>query len=247
VKFLLTGGKGRLGRALQTLIPGIIAPPRDDLDLTVPETIASVLELYHPEAIIHAGAYTDVVYAERDRTLCWKTNVGGTRNLARLAVRFNAFLIHISTDYVFSGETGDYRETDTPGPVQNYYALSKLAAEEVARMAPRHLIIRTSFRVAPWPYSTAYVDLYTSQDYLPVIAAELALALTYLSEIPYDTLHIAGPRISAYQLARRTRPDVRATLRAESPVRLPADVSLNTSRWLNLKRRWKSDEARSEN
>jgi len=238
VKLLLTGGAGRLGRALRMLLPDLIAPPRDELDLTMPETVRNALVSYHPQGVVHAAAYTDVVGAERDRTLCWRTNVGGTRNLARLASELNVFVVHISTDYVFSGERGDYYEDDAPGPVRNYYALSKLAAEEIARMVPRHLVIRTSFRVAPWPYPVAYVDLHTSQEYLHVIAPEIALALTHLTDIPYDTLHIAGPRTSAYELARRTRPDVRAAFRAASEVELPADVSLNTSRWRSLKHTW---------
>ena len=207
--------------------------------MTVPPTIAETLRKHRPDVIIHAAAYADVAGAERDREHCWHTNVVGTRNLVRNAALAGMFVVYISTDYVFSGERGDYREDDTPGPVRNYYALSKLVAEESVRTLPRHLIIRTSFRAAPWPYAVAYSDLYTSQEYLDVVAPEIALAIAHLADVPYETLHIAGPRTSAYELARKTRPDVRAASRAESTVELPADVSLNTSLWRALRRTWR--------
>ena len=68
----------------------------------------------------------------------------GTRTLVRALG--STPLVHISTDYVFYGDRGGYAEDDPVGPVRNYYALSKLAAEAVARVARRHLVIRTSFR-----------------------------------------------------------------------------------------------------
>ncbi|MER3479643.1 MAG: NAD(P)-dependent oxidoreductase [Meiothermus sp.] len=240
MRLLLTGGSGRLGTALRALMPGLIAPPRGELDVTDPESVRQALERHQPQAIVHAAAYTDVAGAERERELCWRVNVEGTRNLARAALERGLFVVHISTDYVFWGDVGGYREDDPLGPVRNYYALTKLVAEEAVRALPRHLVIRTSFRPSPWPYPVAYTDLYTGQDYLGVIAPEVALALGHLAQIPFDTLHIATERKSAYELARRTRPDVRPGLRADSPVALPEDISLNTGRWQALKREWSS-------
>lgn len=238
MKFLLTGGSGRLGTALRGLMPDLIAPPLDELDVTDPASIRFTFERYQPQAIVHAAAYTDVAGAEREREACWRVNVEGTRNLARSALEQGLFFVHISTDYVFWGDTGGYREDDPPGPVRNYYALTKLVAEEAVRAIPRHLVIRTSFRPSPWPYPVAYTDLYTGQDYLEFIAPEVALALHHLAQIPYDTLHIVTERKSVYELARRTRPDVQPGLRSDSPVALPEDISLDIRRWQSLKREW---------
>jgi len=234
---LLTGGSGRLGRFLKTQLP-LVAPPREELDLLNPQSLRAALERYRPEVIVHAAAYTDVAKAEQERALCWATNVEGTRFLVQEARVREIALIQISTDYVFWGDRGNYKEEDPPGPVRNYYALSKLVAEEIARTLEHHLILRTSFRPSPWPYPTAYVDLYTSQDYLERLGPELALALQRWREIPYHTLHIATERKSAYELARRTRPDVRPASRQEAPVALPEDISLNTERWGKLKAEW---------
>lgn len=226
---LLTGGSGRLGGELQALLGDVAAPPSSELDLTKPESVAAALAEYAPDAVVHAAAYTDVKGAETDRARCWTVNVGGTRNLVRALG--DTPLVHISSDYVFFGDTGNYTEDDPVGPVRNYYALSKLAAEEVARVALRHLVIRTSFRPREWPYETAFEDVYTSQDYVDVIAPEIALAIKHLDAIPYHTLHIATVRKSVYDLARQRSSTVKPGSKAAAGVDLPDDISLNTRRW----------------
>ena len=235
---LLTGGTGRLGRELRALLPDVIAPPRGELDVTRPETISTALARYRPGVVVHAAAYTDVAGAERERAACWEVNVDGTRNLVRALVRQPTFLVHISTDYVFEGTSGGYLEDDAPGPPGNYYALSKLVAEEVARCVDRHLVIRTSFRAREWPYPTAFTDLYTSQDYVDVVAPEIAQVIRNYSDVGYDTLHIGTARKSAYELARRRNPAVLPGSKRNAAVDLPDDISLDTSRWSRLKERW---------
>ncbi len=135
MRALLTGGSGRLGTELRTELPAlgveVFAPPRAGLDITRLETISEALERYEPDVVVHAAAYTDVAGAETEREACWASNVGGTRNVVLALARSGAKLIHVSTDYVFWGDGGGYTEEDAPGPVRNYYALSKLAAEEL--------------------------------------------------------------------------------------------------------------------
>jgi dTDP-4-dehydrorhamnose reductase len=239
-RILLTGGSGRLGRELCALLPGIVAPPRKEMDLLELASLESALERYEPALVVHAAAYTDVAKAEEERAACWHVNVDGTRHLVGVALAHGLPLVHISTDYVFYGDRGRYREDEPPGPVRNYYALTKLVAEAMVRTLPRHLVIRTSFRPREWPYPVAYDDLYTSQDYLDVIAPEIALAITRLESIGYDTLHIATERKSAYVLARRRRQDVARGSRKEAKVALPEDISLDISRWQALKREWQA-------
>lgn len=237
-KILLIGGSGRLGRELCALLPGIIAPPRAELDVTRPETIEQALNKYQPAILVHAAAYTDVSAAERERELCWTTNVTGTRHVVRAVMARPITLVYISTDYVFEGSTGGYREEDPPGPARNYYALSKLVAEELVHVLDRHLVIRTSFRPRQWPHPVAFTDLFTSQDYVDIIAPKIALAVQRCDEVPYRTLHIATERKSAYELARRRNPSVRPGSRHEANVALPGDVSLDITRWTELEARW---------
>jgi dTDP-4-dehydrorhamnose reductase len=213
------------------------------MDITDAVQVATVVAAKAPDVVVHAAAYTDVAGAERERERCWQTNVAGTRHVARAAATVGALLVHISTDYVFDGRRGGYHEDDVPGPALNYYALSKIAAEEVARMAPRHLVLRTSFRPREWPYPVAFADVYTSQDYVDVIAPDIALVVRHIQEIPFDTLHVATERKSVYELARRRKPDVRAGSKVEARVTLPDDVSLDVGRWRALKPQLLAKEA----
>ena len=237
MKILLTGGSGRLGSELRELMPEIIAPPRAELDLTHPANVHHALRLYRPDIVVHAAAYTDVKGAETDRAACWQVNVAGTRNLvsALADAEKDTALVHISTDYVFYGDAGNYREDDPIGPVRNYYSLSKLVAEEVSRLAKRHLVIRTSFRPREWPYPVAFEDVYTGQDYVDVIAPEITLAVQHMDEIPFDTLHIATERKSVFELASKRSEEVKPGSKADAGVSLPDDISLNTERWQTLK------------
>jgi dTDP-4-dehydrorhamnose reductase len=247
MRVLLTGGSGRLGTELQAELPAlgvkVFAPPRAELDITRFETISKALERYEPDVVVHTAAYTNVSGAETEHEVCWASNVEGTRNVVQALAENEAKLIHISTDYVFWGDVGSYTEEDTPGPVRNYYALSKLAAEEVARVIPGTLVVRTSFRPREWPYPVAFEDVYTSQDYVDVIAPEIALAVRHASSIPYPVLHIATERKSVYELARRRRPAVQPDSRknpsytAASNLGLPEDISLDIRLWQTLKKR----------
>lgn len=257
MKLLITGGSGRLGTELQAHLAcgggrasamdgsasngaelQVTAPSSAELDVTDEPGFLRLAAKLGPDVILHTAAYTDVKQAESDKATCWRVNVEGTRIAAAAAASSGAKLVHVSTDYVFWGDRGHYAEDDVLGPVRNYYALTKLVAEVAARAAPEHLVIRTSFRPRAWEYPVAFSDLYTSQDYVDVIAPEIAIAALRCREVPYRTLHIATERKSVLELARRRSPDVRAGTRTDAAVALPADVSLDSSRWRELKRSW---------
>lgn len=238
---LLTGGSGRLGSELGGLLE-LHDPSSSELDVTEYESVVRALERYQPQLIVHAAAYTDVSGAEKDRAACWRVNVAGTRNLVRAVLNQDIPLFYISTDYVFYGDTGGYKEDDPPGPVRNHYALSKLVAEELVRLVPRHLVVRTSFRPRAWPYERAFTDVYTSQDYVDIIAPEIALAIRKFDEIKVSTLHIATERKSVFDLARRRKPEVKRGSKIDVAVDLPDDISLDSSRWQTLKHRWQEAE-----
>lgn len=241
---LLTGGNGRLGKELKQLLE-VVAPSSQELDITDSASIQAIISQHQPTLLVHAAAYTNVSGAEAEKAKCWQVNVEGTRNLVNAALTHHLPLIHISTDYVFHGDKGMYKEDDPLGPVRNYYALTKLVAEELVRLVPKHLVIRTSFRPREWPYPSAFDDVYTSQDYVDIIAPEIALAIKHVQNIPYETLHIATERKSVYDLARRRKPDVGRGSKANANVSLPDDISLDISRWQEIKKQWKgamSDE-----
>ena len=242
----LTGATGRLGRELaprlETAGLRLTGMGSREVDVTDPEAVQRAVDAARPDVLLHAAAFTDVAGAETQREACWRVNVDRTRHVALAAREANARLIHVSSDYVFWGGNerpeGGYRETDVPGPVRNTYALTKLVAEEAARFAPDALIVRTSFREATWPHPTAFTDLYTSQDYVDVIADLLASVVLHHAQIEGGPLHVATERKSVYDLVTRRNPDVTPGSRRGAGVDLPEDVSLDVTRFNQLHAAW---------
>lgn len=152
-KILLTGKTGQLGWELQrALVPfgEVIAPDRNLLDLTKPETIRNTIRDIAPDIIVNAAGYTTVDKAESERDLAYQINAIAPSILADEARRAKALLVHYSTDYVYDGtKQTPYEEEDLPNPV-NFYGQSKLAGERaIVAVGGKHLILRAS-----WIYSS---------------------------------------------------------------------------------------------
>jgi dTDP-4-dehydrorhamnose reductase len=234
---LLSGGAGRLGTELKKLLPNIIAPNIKEWDITDADLCVAMIKKYQPDVVVHAAAYTDVAGAEKNKELCRRINVGGTRNVARAIIETApaTHLIYISTDYVFSGDRGNYQENDATDPV-NFYAKTKLEGEKEAAAVRHHHIIRTSFKPRPFEHARACIDMWTAADYVDIVAKELALAIKHYDKLP-DVIHIATARKSIFDLAEQTNPKVEPIKRSDiKSVILPKDTSLNISRWLKFKK-----------
>ena len=152
---LITGANGQLGNCLRDLAAEYQDKYRffytdvEELDITDAAAIDRYVIDNHINIIINAAAYTAVDKAEDDVEMAYKLNRDAVRNLAEVAREHNCLLVHVSTDYVFSGEAcHPYKEDDTPAP-KSVYGSSKLAGEQaVAESGCRAIIIRTS-----WLYS----------------------------------------------------------------------------------------------
>ena len=187
----------------------------------------NMYELNKVDTIIHCAAYTDVPAAESNRSQCTDVNILGTRNIAELANLSGAKVVYISTDYVYPGTNGNYREDSITSPV-NFYGFTKLAAE--GYMTDNDLIIRTSFKPSVWPHLGAFVDLYSSADYVDVIAEMIAAIVVKTDEC--GILNIGTETKTIFDLAARRNPDV-VPLRADvvSGVNMPEDISMNVNRF----------------
>ena len=142
---LVTGGAGRLGKALGAL--GARAPGRDALDITKPESLVAALEAHAPQIVINAAAYTDVEAAESDAAAAHAVNAAGAGHVAAACAAAGVPLIHISTDYVFGDgdRTMPLSETAAPDPL-SVYGASKLAGEDRVRGAGgQACIVRVSW------------------------------------------------------------------------------------------------------
>jgi dTDP-4-dehydrorhamnose reductase len=103
-------------------------------DICDRKTVSKVFERIKPEAVVHAAALTNVDKCEEDVELARKVNIDGTENILDSSERHNTFLVYVSTDYVFSGEEGMYKETDKPKPI-NHYGLTKLEGEKRVKVS----------------------------------------------------------------------------------------------------------------
>jgi dTDP-4-dehydrorhamnose reductase len=132
LKLLITGASGLLGTKLCQIAlrrnHGVYAAYNQNKPLFGTPVDFNILDLdaeqraldkIKPDAVVHAAALTDVDKCELEKGLAWKTNVEATENLVRLCKKRDAYLVYVSTDYVFNGEKGQYKETDTPDPI-NY-------------------------------------------------------------------------------------------------------------------------------
>jgi dTDP-4-dehydrorhamnose reductase len=269
VRVLLTGAAGRLGRDLHLALAGaappggvppeharslssgsvdVIAADRQRLPIDVRGAVLEAVEGVRPDVIVHAAARTDVDGCELDPDGAFLVNALGTRHVAEAAARVGAHLVYISTDYVFDGKTGRYREWDTPNPI-SVYGASKLAGERECPSSAT--IVRTSWLAGLYGDSAVrrmlqqafeesplrYVD---DQRGSPTFAADLAVTVATLAleRLP-GTYHVTNEgSATRFELAQavvaavgqdpgRVEPITTADLDPRPPAPRPADSSLD--------------------
>lgn len=176
---MLIGKDGQLGWELQrTLAPlgSLAAFGRQQLDLSKPASLRSLIREVKPDIIVNAAAYTQVDKAEEEPQMALEVNCHGPAVLAEESKRLEAMLVHYSTDYVFDGQSKvPYTEDSVPAPI-NIYGQTKLAGEiAIQNSDASHLILRTS-----WIYGArgknfllTILNLLEKQDLLRIVADQI--------------------------------------------------------------------------
>lgn len=147
-KILVTGSNGLLGQKLVAQLTRsdsfeLIATSRGEnriskvkgfvyssLDIASEANVMEVFEKFQPDVVINTAAMTNVDACESEKDACWDLNVNSVAYLIKASEKYNSHLIHLSTDFIFDGEDGPYKETDLSNPL-SYYGESKLAAEKL--------------------------------------------------------------------------------------------------------------------
>jgi dTDP-4-dehydrorhamnose reductase len=193
MRLLITGAAGMLGQDVQvvSIAAGhqVVALGRPQLDITDPDAVSAAVGDARPDAVINCAAYTKVDDAEGDAEGAAAINSDAAGVLAAAAAAAGAWLVHVSTDYVFDGAktTGPYVESDLPDP-RSVYGATKLAGErQIAERAPDgHTIVRTAwlFGVGGPCFPATILRLAADRDQLSVVDDQRGT--------PTYTGHLAG-------------------------------------------------------
>ena len=200
------------------------------MDLKNNESVAPYIAKQKPDITVHLAAWTDVRACEKNRSEAWKNNVIATENLVEACRRQNnkCHFLYMSTACVFRGDKGDYVETDIPYP-DNFYSLTKLIGEFIVKRIDNHLIMRANFVPREkWKYEKAFIDRFGTY----LFADELALAIKDMIDRGLTGLvHLTGEKkLSMFELARITTPDIKPMTMDEIDIPLPRDMSLRSER-----------------
>ena len=199
MKILVIGKSGQLGQSINKIVSNtqssneFVFVGRDELDLSNENNVASYFENNDFDIIINCAAYTAVDKAESEVELANQVNHLGVKQLAQIANKQKAKLIHISTDYVFDGESDEpYLESNITNPI-NTYGKTKLAGEQAVLVAMQYgaIIIRTSWVYSEYGHN--FVDtmlrLGKERDGLNVVSDQIG-SPTYAGDLAMAILHI---------------------------------------------------------
>ena len=181
-----------------------------DLDITNKKDVDKVILEIQPHAVINCAAMTNVDACENNKKACWDINVNAVEYLARACESVDAHLLHISTDFVFDGNSGPYRENDMPNPL-HYYAESKLASEKIVeKIMTRWSIARTIIvygitdnmsrsNLVLWAKSEIekgnMINVIDDQFRSPTLAEDLSNGcIKIIDQGAYGIYHLSGPK-----------------------------------------------------
>lgn len=228
------------------------------IDLTDHEAVSQAFRIIRPNVVIHTAAVARLDEARAYPDHARAVNAIASGFLAELAFECNARLVHVSSDLVFDGEKGDYREEDHPRPL-SVYGETKLAGERFVLTIPRTIVARLSLLFGPSITGTpnffdqqltalregSPIPLFRDEWRSPLSFATAARALFAIGQSEFTGLvHVGGPeRMTRLEMGLRLAQALRLnakTFRAvdrtsvPSPEPRPRDVSLHSGNWRRL-------------
>jgi dTDP-4-dehydrorhamnose reductase len=232
--------------------------PLHPVDLGQPGAVIAAFRLAQPDAVLHLAAYSKVADCHRNPEQARRINTDGTALLAQLATAAGARILYVSTDMVFDGTKGHYREEDSAQPL-SVYGRSKKAGETAVLAAPRGLVARLSLLFGPTLIGRPYffdqqlrkmqegqkVPWFEDEWRSPLgLEAAAQALLTLVRSDVTGLLHVGGPeRMSRLQMGQRLAavygfdaalvvPNKQASVATSEP--RARDLSLDSTKWRGL-------------
>jgi dTDP-4-dehydrorhamnose reductase len=226
-KIVITGGSGRFGSILQKKYQSnkLFYPKKTQLNILSTKSIEKYLKKTKPKILIHLAALSRPMNIhDNDISKSIDLNVIGTANVVKICSKLKIKLIYFSTNYVYEGKKGNYKETDPVLPVNNY-AWSKLGGESSVQMYKNSLILRVCMTEEPFIHKTAFSDVQTNFIFHKEVANILFKILNYKGII-----NIGGKIQSPYIFGKKYNKNLKKTLVKNQIKNFPLKPSMNISK-----------------
>ena len=231
-RILVTGGTGRFGTVLKKIKTNyeMFFPNKKILDITKFRSIQKYIKFKKPNFVIHlAGLSRPMNIHDRQIKKSIDLNIIGTCNIVKACSEKNIKLIYFSTNYVYPGKEGNYMESNSLLPVNNY-AWSKLGGECAIRLYKNSLILRLSMTERPFVHKAAFYDVRNSFMYHDEVA-KILLKLLNVKGI----LNVGGKNQSVYNFAKIENPKIKKIfLKNNKKINMPFNSSINTEKLIKI-------------
>ena len=224
-KIIITGGSGRFGQILKKIKTNhsLFFPSKKELDILNLKKIEKYFSSKKPNAVVHlAGFSRPMSNHEKNFIKSIDLNIIGTANITKVCAKKNIKLIYFSTNYVYPGTKGNYKEIDPVKPVNNY-AWSKLGGEASVHLYKNSLILRVCMTEKPFVHKKAFANVKTSFMYHEDVAKILFKILN-----KKGVLNIGGKAQYIFDFAIKDNKNIKKEyLKKNNKMGIPFDSSLN--------------------
>ncbi len=230
-KIVITGGSGRFGSVLQKKYQSnkLFYPKKTQLNILSTKSIEKYLKKIKPKILIHLAALSRPMNIhDNNISKSIDLNIIGTANVVKICSKLKIKLIYFSTNYVYEGKKGNYKETDPVLPVNNY-AWSKLGGESSVQMYKNSLILRVCMTEEPFIHKTAFSDVQTNFIFHKEVANILFKILGYKGII-----NIGGKIQSPYNFGKKCNKNLKKVLAKNQIKNFPLKPSMNISKLKKL-------------
>jgi len=225
-KILVTGGEGRFATVLKkdNKKLNLIFTTKSQCNILNIKSIENIIKKIKPKIILHCGGLSrPMSIHEKNINKSIDLNIIGTANITKACVENKIKLIYFSTGYVYEGKKGNYSETDSVKPFNNY-GLSKLGGECAVSMYSNSLILRITMTQKPFLHKFAYSNLKSNF----MFHEQLVKILPNLIN-KKGIINVGGPSQTIYSFAKQTNPNVKK-------IRLKKNSTLPLNQTMNLKK-----------